>query len=153
MRHLALALLAIALPTLALADEHKLSQVTLERTGCFGTCPAYKVTIKSDGTVIYHGEAFVEHIGDYKAKLYFGCLEFLSASLDKLGFWRLKTSYSAGSMTDLPTEYITAVSDLGTQKIREYGQGGPIELWMSLTLVDGLLSDAREWKKVGPKKS
>jgi hypothetical protein len=34
-------------------------RITLWRTGCFGTCPAYGVEIRGDGTVIYKGEAHV----------------------------------------------------------------------------------------------
>jgi hypothetical protein len=42
-------------PTPAPADE----RVVLERTACFGSCPAYSVEVRRDGTVIYEGSSFV----------------------------------------------------------------------------------------------
>jgi hypothetical protein len=35
-------------------------RITLERTGCFGVCPAYRVSIDSRGLARYDGPGFVE---------------------------------------------------------------------------------------------
>src|SRR5919202_5807692 len=51
-------------------DKDQITEVTLERTACFGTCPAYKVTIRSDGTIIYEGREFVQMKGTYKGEVY-----------------------------------------------------------------------------------
>ena len=40
--------------------------ISLERTPCYGTCPIYKMEIFSDGSAFYHGERFVDRIGDYE---------------------------------------------------------------------------------------
>lgn len=37
--------------------------ITLERTVCFGTCPDYKLTITSDGVVLFEGRRFVKQEG------------------------------------------------------------------------------------------
>jgi hypothetical protein len=37
--------------------------VTLERTGCVGSCPGYKVTILADGSVHYEGLYYVQAEG------------------------------------------------------------------------------------------
>ena len=47
------------------AEDHGVTEVGLERTRCFGTCPAYTVLIRSDGTFRYRGEDFVERKGEY----------------------------------------------------------------------------------------
>src|ERR1041385_8201332 len=44
-------------------------QITLERTACFGTCPMYKLTIDSDGTVTFNGERFTKTTGIAKGKI------------------------------------------------------------------------------------
>lgn len=33
--------------------------ITLERTGCFGSCPIYKLTIVADGSVAFEGRDYV----------------------------------------------------------------------------------------------
>src|SRR3989304_2248176 len=36
---------------------------SLERTGCNGTCPVYRVSVHADGTVDYLGRAHVKIVG------------------------------------------------------------------------------------------
>ena len=36
---------------------------TMEREGCFGECPIYKLEIFADGTVAYHGKTAVHTVG------------------------------------------------------------------------------------------
>ena len=62
-----LSLIALATPALEFAsrqtpelrnltdDELNQIVVRLERTGCYGNCPAYKLTIHEDGRVEYEG--------------------------------------------------------------------------------------------------
>src|SRR5205085_722560 len=47
------------------ADDHGVSEIALERTRCFGTCPAYSVVIKADGTFTYTGKDFVTRKGEH----------------------------------------------------------------------------------------
>jgi hypothetical protein len=137
------------LAPIAFQDEplHPIKELSFERTQCFGTCPGYKVTIKNDGTVHYHGEAFVARRGDYTAKLWQGCLESLAEAYDKLGYWSLKRSYSV-NFTDQSSQILIVTSDKGKKTVSEYGHHGPTELWTCQMLVDGLLWQARDWKKV-----
>jgi len=39
--------------------------VMLERTACYGSCPAYRVSIRDDGWVEFHGESFVLMAGTH----------------------------------------------------------------------------------------
>jgi TonB family protein len=43
--------------------------VTIGRTTCYGTCPAYRVTIHSDGRVEWSGQGFVEVVGDREHRI------------------------------------------------------------------------------------
>src|SRR5687768_7872674 len=45
-------------PALQMSGSQPL--IVLERGRCFGTCPAYRVTIFSDGNLIYEGFDFVK---------------------------------------------------------------------------------------------
>jgi hypothetical protein len=42
--------------------------VSLNRTPCFGSCPAYKVEIFKDGTVKYNGIGYVKRLGFFTSK-------------------------------------------------------------------------------------
>lgn len=43
--------------------------ISLYRSGCFGTCPSYKITINGDGSFLYFGKSNVKHLGSYKGNL------------------------------------------------------------------------------------
>lgn len=43
--------------------------ISLTRTGCFGTCPIYELSIKANGEVKYNGKAYVENIGSFEGNI------------------------------------------------------------------------------------
>ncbi len=51
------------------AKNLSITEVTMSRGACFGRCPIYSVTIKSNGMVQYKGRNFTDHIGVYERKL------------------------------------------------------------------------------------
>jgi hypothetical protein len=56
MKTISLFLLVLLCAAVHAADQPEPAvSVTYERMGCLGFCPAYKVTISSDGTVVYEG--------------------------------------------------------------------------------------------------
>lgn len=40
--------------------EGEFQKLSLRMTGCYGTCPAYKVTLRGDGRVVWRGDEFVD---------------------------------------------------------------------------------------------
>lgn len=50
-----------ATPTKAPAERHMM--LTMQRTGCFGSCPSYRVSVRDDGVVTYEGLMYVKHHG------------------------------------------------------------------------------------------
>ena len=42
-----------------------LTEISLERTPCFGSCPVDKVVLRPDGTATYIGRRFVERVVNY----------------------------------------------------------------------------------------
>lgn len=140
----------VALTAWSAGPARKIKEVTFSRTPCYGTCPIYKVTLKSDGTLTYVGERFVDRAGTYTATFWARDLERLSSLLDQVGFWNMKVRYTA-SATDLPSQILTVVSDKGSKTVNEYGASGPAALWAVQTIIDGILQNARDWKKVDKK--
>lgn len=122
----------------ALADQ--ITEVTLERTACFGTCPMYKVTVRRDGTLIYEGKRFVPMMGTYKGTAYgFDRLaEFILAQ----DYFNLNDDYSS-NVTDLPSAITSVVRNGQRKTIRNYGGAGPIGLWGVEMAIDGMVQHAK----------
>jgi Domain of unknown function (DUF6438) len=61
--------------------------VTLERTECFGMCPAYRVSISRDGAVQWHGESNVAAVGDRNGRIARAQLTQIDEMIDRIGFF------------------------------------------------------------------
>ena len=62
-------------------------RVKLERTECFGTCPAYTVTLHGDGRVDWLGHSNVEALGRRQGRVTRHELEKLAVMLDRARFF------------------------------------------------------------------
>jgi hypothetical protein len=84
-------------PDLSSLSDADLKTVTiqLERTGCYGTCPAYLVTIHGDGRVEYNGKSHVKEIGTREGRIETGKIRALASVFAKMKFWGLAEDYSA----------------------------------------------------------
>lgn len=121
-------------------DNDQITEVTLERTTCFGTCPAYKVTLLSDGTIIYEGRRFVEKMGTYKGEAY--GFDRLAQLILAQKYFDMKDDYFR-PITDMPSA-ITSVVRAGKRKtITDYAGSGPVELWGIEMAIDGILDHAK----------
>lgn len=88
-----------AVVCLAAQNWGKLREISLERTPCFGACPVYKVTIRRDGTLLYHGRRFVDRLGDFRARVRPSEMRRLERALNDLGYWSMKPKYDAQALT------------------------------------------------------
>jgi len=58
--------------------------ISLDRTGCFGSCPIYQLKVFRDGSVQYFGRKFVDNEGIFKAQLNKQQVNDLFAKIDAL---------------------------------------------------------------------
>ena len=144
--------LSFALMTHAQApiSKDQITEVTLERTGCFGTCPIYKVTVRRDGTISYNGKQYVELKGAYEGTVY--GFDRLAQLIIASGYFKLKDNY-ASNATDLPSAVTTVVAKGQRKTITNYGDFGPVELWGVEMAIDGMLKGARLEKAKAPQVS
>jgi hypothetical protein len=86
------------------ADATDLStvEISLERTTCFGWCPAYTVTIYGDGRVRYSGRRFVREIGEREGHVPVDTVRSLVQRFTAISFWELNDHYSYGD-SDSPS--------------------------------------------------
>jgi hypothetical protein len=122
-----------------------LASISLERTGCYGTCPQYSVRFEHGGLAGYDGRDFAPQQGRWTGDvgLYgFGMLCFL---VERLRFEQLRDSYAA-SWTDDETVIVTVEWGDGRSKtVRDYGRHGPPELFALQRVIDSL-ADEIEWQ-------
>jgi len=99
--------------------------VRLERSECYGTCPAYSVEIHGDGSIDYEGNAYVANKGRQRAQIAPDALVALAARFDKAGFFRLDWADPCDAVaTDNPTATLTFTTGLRTRTIADYHGNG-----------------------------
>jgi uncharacterized protein DUF6438 len=105
------------------ADLKSLSLV-LERIGCFGTCPAYTLTIHGDGNVEYIGKSNVKLKGTHKSQIETSVIRNLMSEFARSKFLTLP-EYSEEKCTgQICTDMPTAITELQmkgvTHGVRHY---------------------------------
>lgn len=93
--------------------------ITLERTRCFGMCPAYRVEIHGDGQVLYTGEAYVAITGEHRGRISQDDLFHLVEAFRSADYLSLKDKYAA-LVTDNPTYSTSIAFDGVSKKIVDY---------------------------------
>ena len=107
-------LLYLTFGVAVLASESKDTGLFIySKSQCYGTCPAYKVTLTSDGELIFKGKKFVKSVGVYKIKKspkMFGKIEQI---LSKYKFNSYNDSYfDAKSCKEMWTDHPTTTIEL-----------------------------------------
>ena len=69
------------------------AEITLSRTVCFGSCPAYTVYVRGDGWVEYNGEVFVEVEGHQTAQVDPAEVRRLIQAFYRINFFALHNEY------------------------------------------------------------
>jgi hypothetical protein len=69
--------------------------ITLERTTCLGTCPAYKLSVSADGGVVFTGEKYVKENGIVHSRINKDQLKQLISEFTATQYFSLRDSYSS----------------------------------------------------------
>ena len=119
--------------------------ITLQRTGCFGTCPIYTVTIYGDGRVVYNGGGYVLVAGMQTSQISEYDVRGLIDEFFRIDYFSLQDEYTAG-ITDLPWTITSITIDGKTKEIRDY-YGSPQTLRDLESRIDQV-ANTKIW--VGP---
>ncbi len=87
---------------------------SLQRTPCFGTCPAYTVEIDADGSARYTGRSHAPREGKFTGQVDKATMQALYDRAKTIGFFAFQDKYD-GPVTDLPSTIIR-VNANGTDK-------------------------------------
>jgi len=92
---------------------------TLERTGCYGECPVYRLTVSNDGSVVYVGTRWVKVLGRQVYKLSEAQLAELQAAFERANFSQLR-DYDKVENTDDDWAHISYRRGSGFKRVRHY---------------------------------
>lgn len=126
--------------------------ISLQRTGCYGICPAYAVSISSKGQVQFDGRSNTRTEGAAKSAISPDSARVLFGDLTDRGFFALSDRYASGTegcrmfRTDAPVVLLTVTAGKATKTVLwETGcQDAPAILgWLS-GRIDSITS-VRQW--------
>ncbi|HKO51010.1 MAG TPA: DUF6438 domain-containing protein, partial [Polyangiaceae bacterium] len=92
---------------------------TLERTGCYGECPVYRLTVNNDGSVVYVGTRWVKVLGRQVYKISEAQLAELHAAFERANFSQLR-DYDKVESTDDDWAHLSYRRGGGFKRVRHY---------------------------------
>ena len=129
------------------------------RTGCYGTCPAYLVTIHGDGRVEYNGKTHVKEKGLREGRVEADQIKSLLNEFATAKFFTLSENYSGENCTRYCTDMPTAVTEINVREASHhvkhyYGCGGAPKASFDLESAIDKLANVERWtgdvSKAGP---
>jgi len=98
--------------------------ISLERTGCLGSCPSYKVTLSGDGDITFVAPdrpyAFVTVPGIHHARVSSDTMRELWNSFRRADFLSAQNDYTC-NWTDMPSQTLTLTFGKVTKQVHDYG--------------------------------
>jgi hypothetical protein len=124
--------------------------ITLHRTRCYGSCPAYTVEIGGNGSVNYEGEkGWVLGEGKHHESISQAAVRELVKAFQDADFFSLDDEY-VWAATDLPT-YETSIEIEGQSKtVKDYA-GLQVGMPMSVRKLEDLIDQVvniKQWTEV-----
>ncbi|HEX4641375.1 MAG TPA: DUF6438 domain-containing protein, partial [Chthoniobacterales bacterium] len=129
---IAFVIVAFFIAVLSARAESSITSITLERTMCFGSCPVYRLAVRSSGRVEFDGKAFVREKGKRTAQISAQDFARLAKKIEEINFFGLDKRYDGKgpdgtgvTVTDLPTRKTTVTKGRETKTVENYFQGPP----------------------------
>ena len=116
-----------------------------KKTACYGYCPTYELTVFHDGRVVFFGEAHVEPLGRYAARLNELELIYFKQEFEKIRFFELEDQYYQ-EVSDRSTTYVYYNDGTREKKIMDY-YGAPAGLKGLEKKIEALIGKL-EWEVV-----
>jgi hypothetical protein len=122
------------------------TRITLDRTGCYGTCPAYTLSLGADGSATYEGRAFVAARGRFEAQIAPSVFLRLAAALARRG---LRDPRPRGLyIADAPRTTISLHFETGSPVATPFFAGASSDdLWEAAMLIDGVAAHLCPWRR------
>jgi ankyrin repeat protein len=108
--------------------------ITLQRTGCYGTCPSYSVELRTD-EVVFEGSGYVVATGVHRDRSDPDAVRKLAKEFVAANFYSMNPEYEA-NITDNPTYILSINIDGHEQKVVDY-----VGEWVGMPAVIRRLED------------
>jgi Domain of unknown function (DUF6438) len=121
--------------------------VDLQKTGCRGKCPVFKIEVFSNGKVLYTGDKYADMKGKYESQLDNFTYKMLFDRAKRINFFQLPTQFPENSelIKELPNT-MTFVKLGNLEKRVMNNHDAPIELHEYELFLQSLV-DVLEWKR------
>jgi ankyrin repeat protein len=123
----------IHVPAPAVRPDSSVS-ITLRRSGCFGTCPAYQVSVSTEG-IVFEGRGFVVADGRHTDTVDPRAVRELAKKFVAADFYSMNDEYKAG-VTDNPTYILSISIDGHAKQVVDY-----VGSWVGMPEVISELED------------
>ena len=99
--------------------------ISLERSPCYGTCPAYGLKIHGDGKIEYNGKQHVKVIGSREGRIDPAAVKALAAEFAKADFLSTSDEYSGETCkcrrcTDFPSAVVEISVGTISHRVNHY---------------------------------
>jgi hypothetical protein len=109
--------------SVATNDKLKSLVISLERSGCSGPCPVYKLTIYGSGKVVYKGDKFVKVVGERTTSIEKEKIEKFLVDFEKINYFGLEDKYEGGPAG--ATSVVTSITINNRKKTINNYHGSP----------------------------
>lgn len=124
--------------------------VKLSRSGCYGTCPVYDVTVSENGDVTWKGYGFVASTGQKHSHIDAEAAHALIEKFLDPKFWALCGGYSS-SATDSATTEIEVHIGGRSKAVSNYDESAPAWVETLEKAIDATV-DTHLWRHGDPRK-
>jgi ankyrin repeat protein len=115
-------------------------RIVLQRGACLGTCPAYRLEIRGDGTGSFDGEGYVLVHGDHSFHVPPDTVRCLLEDFRAADFWSLAPKYEA-PVTDAPYHQVTLEIGGRRKTVSDY-VGAWVGMPPAVTSLETAIDDA-----------
>lgn len=123
------------------AHDYGAAIITLERTVCYGRCPAYNLKIEGNGKVSYDGRAYVQVMGNQTSQITPEAVKDLVDEFFKIDYYALRDTFTE-EITDMPTTISSITVDGKHKQVYDY-YGAPQSLKNLEKKIDDVANSAR----------
>lgn len=120
--------------------------IVLQRNGCYGTCPIYKLTIYGDGKVVYEGKNFVKEKGSKTTNISQDEVARLVSRFNDTHYFSLNDKYDSAVDTPWTVTSITIDGKIKSVSHIAGDRDAPRELTELEDMID-VVAKSEQWVK------
>lgn len=125
--------------------------IELKTSGCFGTCPVYRITFSDDGKVIFNASYHNKGLyGKYKSRLSAEDWEVLASLVNQYDLSQPYSKYEVPWTDDETMQTIITTASGQQVKVHDYGGKGDLVLERFYAWVTKIIA-SHDWKRIKKK--